>query len=263
MPIEIYHWNKLSPTLPGRFGARIPLQRWANNFGDFLGPMVVRWAAQLHGVNPSIDSKRSARLLSVGSVLHEAHDGDVIWGSGRNGLVPDVEHCFTTLDVRAVRGPLTKEFLESRGIAVPSIFGDPALLLPRVMPELREWARNKRYDATIVPNYQDLHRYAFRRSVLNPRSPVDICLKRIAESRFVVGSSLHALIVAESLGIPARAVKAVRDPEFKYLDYYAGTGRHTVRIANSVREAFQLGGAEPPDWSGDPLLDAFPVDLWR
>lgn len=117
------------------------MRRPVNNFGDLLGPLIVsRLMAQL-GLDP--EAVRPARLLTVGSVLHWAQDGDVIWGSGVNGNIPGGQHIARILDIRAVRGPRTRAFLAGRGFTVPEVYGDPALLLPTVLPELIENSHRK------------------------------------------------------------------------------------------------------------------------
>jgi pyruvyltransferase len=80
----------------------------------------------------------------------------------------------------------------------------------------------------------------------------------------VLASSLHALIVAEAYGIPARYVR-LSDHEsiFKYNDYYLGTGRQQDKIATSVDEAVEMGGFAPPQFDASKLLKAFPFDLWQ
>ena len=98
--------------------------------------------------------------------------------------------------------------------------------------------------------------------MIDPRRGVREVLGRIAASHFVVGSSLHAIVVAESLGIPARLVSSTVEPDFKYRDYYAGTGRAGFTAAATVTEAIRMGGERPPVWDRDALLDAFPSDLW-
>ncbi len=147
------------------------------------------------------------------------------------GKCPPNSHTFTFLDVRAVRGPHTRGFLQDRGINVPEIFGDPALLLPHVAPELLNAAQHKRHKVTIVPNMEDLRLHRSLRlvpNVLNPRSGLRRCLYRIVRSELVVGSSLHAIIVAEAFGIPARVVESKVEHHFKYADYYAGNGPRVV-----------------------------------
>ena len=88
-------------------------------------------------------------------------------------------------------------------------------------------------------------------------------LRRIARSAFVVGSSLHAVIVAERLGVPARFLAPHREHELKYRDYLGGTGRQGVRFAADVGQALDLGGMLEPVVDLDALTAAFPYDLWR
>lgn len=261
--VDLVHFNPKRPALPGRLGKLLPWRKAVNNFGDLLGPIVVR--ALLNEAGLSADRAcRSARLLSIGSILHLAKDDDVIWGSGRNGKISDTLHDFSRLDVRAVRGPLSRAFLEARGITVPAIYGDPALLVPHALPHLVKLSEKPRlHDVTHVPNYNDLGQTRRDDTLIDPRSPLDTCLERIATSRLVVGSSLHAIIVAESLHIPAQLIRSRVEDEFKYRDYYLATGRPKFRIANTLEEAIQLGGEPPPKLSLEPLLAAFPYELWR
>jgi pyruvyltransferase len=201
-------------------------------------------------------------LLTVGSIMQYARDGDRVWGSGVNGKVPVGLHTFDTVDVRAVRGPLTAEFLRARGIPVPDVYGDPALLLPAVHPHLTAWAADKRYDVTVVPNMRDAAALSDDPRVVSPTAPLEHVLERIARSRMVVGSSLHGLVVAEALGIPARAVASRAEHPWKYEDYYLGTGRRGFTPAAGVDEAIAMGGEVPLAWDPLPLARAFPWDLW-
>lgn len=259
--VDVFAWNPVRERLgwQRRFRDPAPL----NNFGDLLGPLVVELARRRHG--SSRTGARRARLVSIGSVLHFAEDGDTVWGTGLNGKVGNEEHRFSQLDVRAVRGPLTGAFLQQRGIEAPAVYGDPALLLPELLPQLREWSTTKKHGVTVVPNFHDLRDYRYRTgpSLLSPVRPVMHCLRRIAQSEFVTGSSLHGVVVAESLGIPARLIAPGAEPDTKYRDYYAGTGRDGYTPAVDVRHALRLGGEPPLRWDGAPLLDAFPVDLWE
>lgn len=261
--VEVFSWNPRRSRLPRSLTKRLPIEigRRVNNFGDLLGPLLVERILAMHHVDPRVAS-RNRRLLSIGSVLHFARDHDVIWGSGINGKKSDGDYTFHNLDVRAVRGPRTFEFLTDRGIEVPAIFGDPALLLPQVVPELVGLSRTKRYPLAVVPNFNDIPSYKVTPALLDPRLPVGICLQRIAQSEFVVGSSLHAIVVAESLGIPARLVSSSIENPLKYEDYYLGTGRPDPQVAHTVEEAIQLGGEQVPVFDAEQLLDSFPLDLW-
>jgi pyruvyltransferase len=203
------------------------------------------------------------RLVGIGSIMHFARNGDVVWGAGVNGKADEALFTATELDIRAVRGPLTRDFLERRGIPAPAVFGDPALLLPAYLPQLREWTADRTHALTIVPNLNDLPGYPERPELLNPRSPLMLCLERIARSRFVVGSSLHGIIIAEALGVPARLVTSPKEHRLKYEDYFLGTGRGATNAASSLDQALREGSAaDPLDFSTEPLARAFPRDLW-
>ena len=263
--VEIFSWNPRRSRLPLSLTKRLPIDigRRIDNFGDLLGPLIVARILAMHQVDPTW-APRDRRLLSVGSVLHFARDHDVIWGTGVNGKRdPDSDYLFSTLDVRAVRGPETRDFLSSRGVTAPAIFGDPVLLLPLLAPELVSCSGIKQYSLTIVPNFNDLSSYRPASTILDPRSPVDVCLRRIARSEFVTGSSLHAIVVAESLGIPARLISSPIESPFKYEDYYLGTGRANAEVAQTAEEAVRMGGEHGPIFDASQLLDAFPLDLWR
>jgi pyruvyltransferase len=259
--VRIFSWNPRRSSLPPLLTRWLPVGHRVNNFGDLLGPLVVDRILARHGLALA-RGVRECTLFSVGSVLHFAHDDDVVWGSGVNGKTPADSYLFSRLDVRAVRGPLTRRFLQGRGIEVPATFGDPALLLPTLAPELFADAPRDEHAVTVVPNFNDFPAYGGEPDVLDPRSPLHVCLHRLAGSRLVVGSSLHAIVVAESLGIPARVIASGAEHPFKYEDYYGGTGRDGVESAGSVQEAVSMGGRELPEFDADGLIEAFPLDLW-
>ncbi|CCH85900.1 putative polysaccharide biosynthesis protein [Modestobacter italicus] len=254
--VELVHWNprrRVSRFLPGR------ITRPVGNFGDLLGPMVVREMLRRAGLTSAV---ADGRLLSIGSVLHFARDGDVVWGSGVNGKSLDAPVTARRLDVRAVRGPRTRAVLQERGIAVPEVYGDPGLLVGQLWPRESLLRPGPRSPVTVVPNLHDAPAHARTPGLLDPRTDVGEVLARIANSDFVVGSSLHGIVVAESFGIPARLVRPGAEPLFKYEDYYAGTGRPAPRPAASVEAAMDAGG-EPPAVLDPALAAAFPRDLWR
>lgn len=263
--IELYSWNPGRPLLPGLLGRRLARAGYSgapvNNFGDLLGPEIVKRVLASEGLEAG-DAQANSRLFSIGSVLHFAADGDTVWGTGRNGKETNATHHFSELDIRAVRGPLTAKFLQGRGISVPTIFGDPGVLTAQFFPELSPVPGQKKHAVTIVPNLNDFPKYRRQDNVLDPRTPLADCIRRIANSELVVGSSLHGIVVAESFGVAARLVGSSHESEFKYEDYYLGTGRAMPKTALSVDEALQLGGAEPLAYDPTALLGAFPFDLW-
>lgn len=251
--VPVVHWN------PIRSGAPVA------NFGDVLGPAIV---SRLVGSSARTVAPDGPALLSVGSILHLAPERSVVWGSGVNGkMLAATKDIPDEVSFRAVRGPLTRRFLSGHGFDVPEVYGDPVLLLADVMPELLRVSRAPVRDVLFVPNFNDKDDVSavageHELETLDSQDHVDSVLLQIASSRFVISTSLHAVIVAEALGIPARFVRSPHEHPFKYRDYLAGTGRAFEPIAETVEEAFVLGGQPEPRFDADALLEAFPWELW-
>lgn len=235
------------------------------NFGDVLSEKIVE---RIVGrkipvtLNSSYYKQRHGnKLLALGSIIHFAENYDVIWGSGINGNYLS-QHIYSLryVDIRAVRGPLTRDFLICYGVPCPEIYGDPALLIPRLFPEFKR-SENPSFEYIYIPHFSDTFVCMTDPHVVSVKWDWDKVIRRILDARFVISSSLHGIIVAEAFGIPARYVR-INDHEsiFKYQDYYFGTKRFDFKYATSVEEALEMGGEEPPQCDLDQLLNAFPYD---
>lgn len=202
------------------------------------------------------------RLLAVGSILHFARDGDIIWGTGINGKVDLNLHRFKNLDVRAVRGPLTRDLLiRTFHIACPEVYGDPGLLMSLLFPELQT---NPQTEFIVIPNLNEISDYA---DLPNLVLPIEDCweiVHKILTTKRVYSGSLHGIVVAESFGIPAILLRITeKESLFKYRDYYEGTGRREFPIAYSLEEAFKMAPPPPPHCDLKALLNSFPFDKFR
>jgi pyruvyltransferase len=264
--LDLYYYNPHKPLVKGRLGRLLRSRKRIDNFGDLLGPLMVPAILERRGLKlpaPGRPGRAKRTLLTVGSILHFARDGDVVWGSGRNGRMPDRMHRFRHLDVRMTRGPLTRDFLMQRGIDVPAtVYGDPGLLLPYLFPHVAAMTREARHDVTFVPHMHDCVPLEHAHLTIDPRRPFWEVVERIARSRLVVSSSLHGIIIAEALGLPARCVRSREQGDFKYRDYYLGTGRGEYTVASTVEEALSLGGEAPAVFSPEAMLSTFPYELF-
>lgn len=260
--MNVYHWNPKRVRSNSKYLSFILPKKPLNNFGDLIGPIVIREILDNLQFEITTSAKKQKKILSVGSVLHFAQNGDVIWGTGKNGKINNLDHKFDKLDVRAVRGPLTREFLLTKKIETPEIYGDPALLLPFFFPHLKEKCQSKKYSYTIIPNFNDFSSFNDDKHLISPLENVWSVIERILQSNFVIGSSLHAIIVAEAFGVPARLIQSSNENRFKYEDYYLGTGRGGVEMASNVSHALELGGESKILWDSNMLLKSFPFDLW-
>lgn len=238
------------------------------NIGDYLAFETVCFFLNLRdGHALDIDK---GKILSIGSVLHFAKDNDVIWGTGRNGKISDKRHKFKHLDVRAVRGPLTKKFLQERGIEAPNTFGDPGILAPFIYPSdiLNPMNEKKTEDFLIVPQLNDDQSIYnnFETKLVSPRQLPGNFLSKLTKANRVIASSLHGLILAEAYGIPATFFNSGSgETLFKYEDYYKGTGRETFAIGHSIEECLEIAPTPPiPDLVDrqQKLIEAFPFDRY-
>jgi pyruvyltransferase len=247
----------------------LPLYYWQAkqfvNFGDYLSLKLVE---RIVGgqVQTATQTYKNQKMLAIGSVLIMANDGDVIWGTGMNGkrMDPNLYH-FQSLDVRAVRGPLTRNFLlQNFDIPCPAIFGDPALLLPYFFPEFQK-NENPEHEYIIVPHYseKELFPKGIYANIVYPDEPWRDVIRKILNSKFVISSSLHGLVVAEAYGIPARYLRITEhEPTFKYIDYYEGTNRPNFRYATTIDEALSFGGEPPFECDLKKLYESFPFEYW-
>ncbi len=235
------------------------------NFGDMLAEKIVERMVG-HPINVTFNTSfrrhnRGKKFLSLGSIFHYVEHGDVVWGSGVHGWFLDpTKYDLVDVDIRAVRGPLTRDFLVRYDVPCPAIYGDPALLLPRLFPEFKR-AENPRFEYIIIPHLSDSFFCLTDPDVVSPRLDWEKVVRRILDSKFVISASLHGIIVAEAFGIPARYLRiSDQEPIFKYMDYYAGTGRPDFQFATSVEEAIEMGGERPFKCDLDKLYNAFPFD---
>lgn len=237
------------------------------NVGDLLSKVTFGHLLDHNGIG-SLKSKRgTVRIAFIGSVIQFLTADAVVYGSGF--LFEYVAQQFAKkklkLDVRAVRGPLTRQKLIEIGYAVPEIYGDPAILLPLFYrPKI---ARNKK-DFLVIPHWKTVDKYvSMGYPVLSPLTDDwQNFIDEIASARLVISSSLHGLILAEAYGTPAILLNEVEKGNlFKYRDYYLSTGRTEFPSANTVEEGLAMPIPKVPDLEHlkRGLLDAFPTDIFK
>ncbi|NME83744.1 polysaccharide pyruvyl transferase family protein [Clostridium sp. SM-530-WT-3G] len=246
----------------------LKLEWWSGekNLGDTLSPIVFNWMlSQKTNLN-----KRNRRIhfMGIGSLIGAARFDSVIWGSGIMNAYNTsnmIKHRkYVRYDIRAVRGPITRNFLLQGGYNCPEIFGDPAIIMPLIyMPKNIE----KKYKTTIIYHHetsnQDFEKDINYLSVFTDdyKSFIDT----IVASELVISSSLHGIILAETYGVPAVFLNyGVNEQILKYMDWYYSTNRNNVRMAASVEEAMRMKPMDIPELEGmrKKLLEAFPYDLW-
>lgn len=241
------------------------------NVGDELARKIVREILLFNDINETdfLKKIKNQKLMSIGSVMHFAKTQDVIWGTGVNGKVDINLHKFGQLDVRAVRGPKTRNFLMERNIEVPEIYGDPALLSSMFFPKAAFTNLETRKPFLVIPHMSEINTYRKKfseDSICSPlQYPFDF-IKKILSAEKIYSSSLHGIILAETYGIPVVWMRSDNgEDDFKYYDYYEGTGRHSPPKEFSFEGFKCLEFSEILDLEKIQinLLKSFPLDFWN
>jgi len=233
------------------------------NVGDLLSVLLVERVVNYYGYTYE---KASKPLLAIGSILHFAKTLDTVWGTGINGKIPYSQLNFSELDVRAVRGPKTREVLMDVGIKCPEVYGDPGILTSVFFPVKSEV--NKKYKVGYIPHMEEItSEVPAGVRHISPLLGLSEFIFEITSCSKIISSSLHGIIVAESYGIPAILLKNTSgETDFKYDDYYLGTSRGSYDCFETLNEAIEEteseGGVIDLDVQKADLLKSFPIDLW-
>jgi hypothetical protein len=265
--IPIFWWNSL-----GKIYELQTESRWeVGNFGDIASKFVVEEYFNL--TTQCVPASSKAKFLSTGSVLQNAQSYDVVWGSGLKGGT-EIKKGIRDLKIFAVRGPLTLDYLRRTEFDISNIdhLFDPGCLVGHILKKKKSLAdsiakllKNK-LNFIVIPHFSDdlilRRRYPHLKDhlVSVDCSPAEMIAK-ISNSDLVVSTSLHGIIFAESLGIPACWLKVGgKENDFKYYDYYYGTSRFKVKKFDRLEDALRADPMDLPRFEFDKYLNTFPVE---
>jgi len=239
------------------------------NLGDYLSVVVFDYMTARENINQDKKISKTKHLYAVGSIIGFGFQNATIWGSGILSLPASFgnrqkyNHFLRKLDIRLVRGPQTREFLIKKGYRCPEKYGDPAVLMPLIYtPQKAEIKK----DYMVV-----LHKDTYienENAVSMATTDYKAFIDKIANSKKVISSSLHGIILAEVYGVPAVLLEdtPTRESMFKFDDYYRSTKRFDYPVAKSIEEAVKITPPPLPDNFDEmrkDLSESFPYDLWE
>lgn len=203
------------------------------NFGDEITRVLIE--REFHRRVVWEQALTECDLIGAGSLMEAVAAGildnrPLIWGTGfiQEG---SIRLPYDAARLVSVRGRTTLSRIDDVPEDADIVLGDPGLLANRLISR----SIRKRYDVGLVPHYVD-HDAAMAALtdtglVANKRlkviSPLDRCedvIGQIARCETILSSSLHGLIVADSLGVPnlhIRFTDGVVGGLYKFLDYYS------------------------------------------
>ena len=100
---------------------KVVLENWQGriNVGDALAPVIYRWMLAKKNISPEQRVLGIKHLMTIGSiiVMGERPFDATIWGSGllneKTIHTLTIQRLFRKLDIRAVRGPITRNLRNS------------------------------------------------------------------------------------------------------------------------------------------------------
>jgi pyruvyltransferase len=255
---------------------------WANtpNFGDGISQLVM---SRVSGRAVELASPMDAEIFGIGSIMKAVRQGALgrrgdrkpwVWGSG---VMSAMGKDFTkSVRFAAVRGPLT---IERLGLPIDTPVGDPGLLAAELLDDQPE----RRAKIGVLLHFsQRMPRDLAKRLNKDGRfvriradwpNCVDV-VRSIASCSHIMSSSLHGLIVADSLRVPSTWLEGYdihADPTFKFHDYAMSVERDigTPKPLQSIfdhAESLALSAAPLPHESGiarrtEDIRAAFPDEL--
>jgi len=210
------------------------------NFGDELSKIITEKLLNKDKYELLFnDNNIPLNIVCIGSYIHAAPNNAYIFGSGvRTPNNIENGHEYINLNVCAVRGPLSRDFLmNDKKQNVPEIYGDPALLLPRFYkPDIINSLKDI---IGIVPHKSNYSKYinnidTKKYYLINPTDKWENVINYICSCKAIISSSLHGLICSDAYNIPNLWLDEYKldESDFKFKDYFASQKRDYVKIKN-------------------------------
>lgn len=190
------------------------------NFGDMLTPFLLD---KLLDIKSEWSDLEEADFIGVGSyldVIPSFYRG-FIWGTGK--MFPHTAINFTEAKVLAIRG-----YLSAKQMGIHDIpLGDPGLLCHLFADPYAK----KKYKTGVIDHWNDdtLKKLQFGHDIKITWG-IQRIINEVNQCDRIISSSLHGLILADSLGLPRMWYRTDKNPggDFKFQDYQSIYGNVMV-----------------------------------
>jgi len=213
-----------------------------NNFGDVLNPIILEkiTGREINNYFKIINFSCKPVIYFIGSVLDNLDiTNAVICGAGFQK--EDANISKKPANILAVRGPLTRNIFIKNGVECPEVYGDPAILLPKII----QGHDNKQWDIGIIAHYVDKEILNSLKivtgngnlsyKIIDIEAPYQEVIDNICSSKYIFSSSLHGLIVAHAYKVPATWISMsenVIGGNFKFNDYALSVNKREMPVYN-------------------------------
>ncbi|MBU6347368.1 MAG: hypothetical protein KGQ38_01985 [Actinomycetales bacterium] len=213
---------------------QVPLAWWTRpfpgNFGDWLSPLIVSNYTDLGVIHQSVSrvAKRE-HIIGLGSIGRFIKSNSIVAGTG---ISTDDLELNKNAKYVSVRGPITAGVVKKSGGPEVTSFGDPGILLSRVLPITRAQTNGRvalvrHYTHADIPVTKPENMDELNVLVGHPDA-IKSLLVQLSQYDSVVTSAMHIYIACQSYGIPCALITfagfedAVHGTGIKYQDYSLG-----------------------------------------
>ena len=221
----------------------VVLAWWARpfpgNFGDWLSPLIVSNYTDSKVLYQSVTRvAKQDHIIGLGSIGRFIKSNSIVAGTG---ISTDDLELTKNAHYVSVRGPITARVVKQSGGPDVESFGDPGVLLSRIIPITRE-ATNGRialvrhFTHRAIPVVKPENMDELEVLVGHPDG-IRVLLEELNKYDVVVTSAMHIYISCQSYGIPCALVTfegfedAVHGNGIKYSDYSMGVDLPAINPA--------------------------------
>lgn len=229
------------------------------NMGDLLNELIIKdifgydieqgnvMSTELTAIGSGLDMYRKKKSSSISKSIKNfacLFSNELnIWSTGFIEYNDSDIFVRKKINVAATRGELTKKRLEkicNKPLDIPT--GDGGLLASLLLKEKVD----KKYEVGIIPHFKEQDQVVFHQlkdnyeksCIINLREDPIKVIEDIASCEYILSSSLHGLIVADSFNIPNIRVIAknkLLGDGYKFDDYYSafGINGESIDVLNS------------------------------
>jgi pyruvyltransferase len=258
-------------SLPIRFYSRV------FNVGDQLNTELLSLISKKQTVE--VTSPLTPHVLAIGSIVHLAGRGSYLWGCGMiDKDLPLPWRRISQSRIRALRGRLTQDQFIRKGYNFKHLpLGDPAVLVSKYYTAK---ADGNTYKVGLIPHYSHYQTISAQLGshdsikLIDVRSTPQQFIEDLTSCSFILSSSLHGLIFADTFEIPNKWIKlnqSLFGGDFKFHDYYTTTDCSDEKpeyhdpsirsIDNFCKSLVRETSVKRFILSKESLLDSFPYSL--
>jgi len=221
----------------------VVLAWWARpfpgNFGDWLSPLIVSNYTDSKLLYQSVTRvAKKDHIIGLGSIGRFIKSNSVVAGTG---ISTDDLELNKNAQYVSVRGPITARVVKQSGGPDVESFGDPGVLLSRIIPISRSVTNGRvalvrHFTHRAIPLVKPENMDELEVLVAHPDG-IRTLLEELNKYDVVVTSAMHIYISCQSYGIPCALVTfegfedAVHGNGIKYSDYSMGVGLPAINPA--------------------------------